>query len=102
LAKIKTKIDVEFELGDDEKLDSKQKGKVQSLTDRVKQLNNKVSEIRREQQLTRERESVFRDMSETTNSRVVRWSIIQLVALGATCFWQLKHLRSFFVKQKIL
>lgn len=102
LAKIKTKVDVQFELGDGEKLDSKKKGKVQSLTDRVKVLNNKVLEIKREQQLTRERESAFRDMSEITNSRVVRWSLIQLVALGVTCFWQLKHLRSFFVKQKIL
>ncbi|KAH3672174.1 hypothetical protein WICMUC_004435 [Wickerhamomyces mucosus] len=102
LAKVKTKVNVDFEIGDNEKLDSKKKGKVQSLTEKVKILNNKILDIKREQKLMREREASFRDQSEKTNSRVVRWSIIQLVALGATCAWQLNHLRTFFVKQKIV
>lgn len=102
LAKVKTKVNVNFEIGDDEKLDSKKKGKVDALTEKVKVLNSKVSDIRREQKLMREREAAFRDQSEKTNSRVVRWSIIQLVVLGATCAWQLHHLRTFFVKQKIV
>lgn len=102
LAKISTKINVEFSLGDGEVLDSKRKGKVQSLSEKVKALNNKVLDIRREQTLMREREAQFRDQSESTNSRVVRWSIIQLIAFGGICFWQVKHLRTFFVKQKIV
>lgn len=48
-----------------------------------------------------EREAEFRDQSESTNSRVVRWMVIQLVVLGITCAWQLSHLRSFFIKQKL-
>lgn len=48
-----------------------------------------------------EREAEFRDQSEATNSRVVRWMMIQLVILGGTCAWQLSHLRSFFIKQKL-
>lgn len=48
-----------------------------------------------------EREAEFRDQSETTNSRVVRWMLIQVVVLGGTCAWQLSHLRSFFIKQKL-
>lgn len=48
-----------------------------------------------------EREAEFRDQSETTNARVVRWILIQLVVLGVTCTWQLSHLRSFFIKQKL-
>lgn len=48
-----------------------------------------------------EREAEFRDQSEHTNSRVVRWTLIQLVVLGVTCVWQLSHLRSFFIKQKL-
>ncbi len=83
-------------------MDSKKTEHVQSLTGKVKALNKKILDIRREQELTRERESKFRDQSESTNSKVVNWSIIQLVVLGATCIWQLKHLRSFFVKQKIV
>jgi hypothetical protein len=48
-----------------------------------------------------EREAEFRDQSEHTNSRVVRWTIIQLVILAVTCIWQLSHLRAFFIKQKL-
>ena len=48
-----------------------------------------------------EREAEFRDQSETTNGRVIRWILIQLFVLGATCAWQLSHLRSFFIKQKL-
>ena len=48
-----------------------------------------------------EREAEFRDQSELTNSRVVRWSILQLIVLGITCAWQLTHLRAFFIKQKL-
>jgi hypothetical protein len=48
-----------------------------------------------------EREAEFRDQSESTNARVVRWTLLQLVVLGVTCAWQLSHLRSFFIKQKL-
>ena len=49
-----------------------------------------------------EREAEFSDQSESTNSRVVRWTLIQLAVLGVTCAWQLTHLRAFFVKQKLV
>jgi hypothetical protein len=48
-----------------------------------------------------EREAEFRDQSETTNSKIVRYTLIQLTVLGVTCAWQLSHLRSFFIKQKL-
>ena len=48
-----------------------------------------------------EREAEFRDQSESTNARVVRWTLIQLAVLGVTCAWQLSHLRAFFIKQKL-
>lgn len=48
-----------------------------------------------------EREAEFRDQSEATNSRVVRWTLIQIVVLSITCAWQLSHLRTFFIKQKL-
>lgn len=60
---------------------------------------------RPDQVLTRyvlqEREAEFRDQSESTNARVVRWTLLQLVVLGVTCAWQLSHLRAFFIKQKL-
>jgi hypothetical protein len=48
-----------------------------------------------------EREAEFRDQSEATNSRVVRWTLMQLAVLSIACAWQLSHLRSFFIKQKL-
>ena len=50
---------------------------------------------------SQEREAEFRDQSESTNARVVRWTLIQLAVLGVTCAWQLSHLRAFFIKQKL-
>jgi hypothetical protein len=85
-----------------EVLDSQKKDTVTLLTNKVKEVNNKLQEIKREQELIRERESSFRDRSESTNGKVVLWSLIQLTVLGATCFWQLRHLKTFFVKQKVL
>lgn len=76
--------------------------KFTELVDKVQELNLRLADIKREQLFQREREEEFRDESERTNARVVRWSIIQLIVLGATCAWQLNHLRGFFVKQKLV
>lgn len=51
--------------------------------------------------IPQEREAEFRDQSEATNSKIVRWTLIQLTVLGVTCAWQLSHLRAFFIKQKL-
>ncbi|KAK9330326.1 emp24/gp25L/p24 family/GOLD-domain-containing protein [Lipomyces starkeyi] len=73
-----------------------------TLVEKVQELNHRLADIKREQVFQREREAEFRDESEKTNARVVRWSIIQLIVIAATCAWQLSHLRGFFVKQKLV
>ncbi|SGZ39146.1 related to Protein ERP6 [Hanseniaspora guilliermondii] len=103
IAKVKTKFDIQFEVAHDiEVLDSKQKTKQKNLQNKVNILSFKVKEIKREQDLVRERESQFRDLSESVNAKVVWWGVIQLIVLGLTCVWQLNSLKGFFVKQKIL
>lgn len=102
LSKGKTKVNVEFDVGMDTALDSRQKSTVKSLQNKINILSEKVMEIRREQKLVRERESKFRDASEAVNSRAMWWTVIQVIALGVVCAWQMRHLRSFFVKQKVL
>lgn len=69
---------------------------VKDLAGRVKELNNRLQDIRREQQFQREREILFRDLSEATNHRAVWWSLLQIVVLVYMCVWQLRHLRGFF------
>ncbi|SCV00463.1 LANO_0F06986g1_1 [Lachancea nothofagi CBS 11611] len=102
LAKVKTKVEIDFETGSDLHLDSKGKEVMQSLQNKIKILNERVMEIKREQDLVREREAMFRDVSESANSRAMWWTVFQVFVLGGTCAWQLRHLRTFFVKQKIL
>lgn len=66
---------------------------VSELAAKVRDLNQKLEDIRREQQYQREREADFRNLSEGTNSRAVWYSIAQIVVLVGTCAWQLRHLR---------
>jgi hypothetical protein len=113
-------------IGETSRIESTDKDKVETLVQKVKDLNSRLQDVRREQVFqrvcrhpflrrdtlcgkgvgymltsTQEREAEFRDQSEHTNSRVVRWTLIQLVILGVTCVWQLSHLRAFFIKQKL-
>jgi hypothetical protein len=98
-------------IGETSRIESTDKDKVETLVQKVKDLNSRLQDVRRELHRkarvramltsTQEREAEFRDQSEHTNSRVVRWTLIQLVILAVTCVWQLSHLRAFFIKQKL-
>ncbi|KAJ5915141.1 membrane protein [Penicillium verhagenii] len=95
------KISLDMAIGETSKIETEDKDKMKDIVQRVKDLNSRLHDIRREQVYQREREAEFRDQSETTNSRVVRWTLIQLAVLSVACAWQLSHLRSFFIKQKL-
>jgi len=95
------KVTLDIAIGETSNIESTDKGKIQDIVSKVKDLNGRLQDIRREQVFQREREAEFRDQSEATNARAVRWTLIQLVVLGATCAWQLSHLRAFFIKQKL-
>lgn len=66
---------------------------VSELASKVRDLNQKLEDIRREQQYQREREEDYRNLSEATNTRAVWYSIAQITVLLATCAWQLRHLK---------
>lgn len=97
----RARILLTFFIGDAEVLDSRRAGSVNSITDKINQLNDKLSDIKREQVFIREREESFRDLSELTNERVVKWSLIQLGALLLTGIYQLFTLQRFFIKEKV-
>lgn len=102
LSKSKTRVNLEFETGSDSKLDSKKKKTMETLQGRIDLLATKVVQIKLEQNMMRDREAQFRNLSENVNSHAMWWSIIQLIGLGAVGFWQMKHLATFFIKQKVL
>ncbi|EXJ77729.1 hypothetical protein A1O3_09958 [Capronia epimyces CBS 606.96] len=95
------KLTIDMAIGETSKIESEDKGKIDSIVGKVRELNGRLADIRREQVFQREREAEFRDQSEATNGKIVRWTLIQLTVLGVTCAWQLSHLRSFFIKQKL-
>ncbi|KFZ04142.1 hypothetical protein V502_10378 [Pseudogymnoascus sp. VKM F-4520 (FW-2644)] len=95
------KLTLDLAIGTTSEIETDDHGKITDLVQKVKDLNGRLMDIKREQLFQREREAEFRDQSEATNSRVVRWTLIQLAVLGITCAWQLSHLRSFFIKQKL-
>ncbi|KAL8820726.1 MAG: hypothetical protein Q9223_001114 [Gallowayella weberi] len=95
------RLTLDLAIGETSQIESTDKSKIQDIVQKVKDLNSRLQDIRREQVFQREREAEFRDQSESTNARVVRWTLLQLVVLGVTCAWQLSHLRAFFIKQKL-
>ncbi|XP_064600243.1 transmembrane emp24 domain-containing protein eca-like isoform X2 [Liolophura sinensis] len=78
------------------------KDKLSELQLRVRQLLDQVEQITKEQNYQRYREERFRQTSESTNQRVLWWSISQTVILLVTGFWQMKHLKSFFEAKKLV
>ena len=48
------------------------------------------------------REATFREISESTNVRVLWWSIGQAFVLVMTGFMQLRHLKGFFEQKKLV
>ena len=99
------KLSLDLAIGETSDLGSGNSEKIMSLAERVRELNGRLMDIKREQAYQREREMEFRDQSESTNARIVRWTILQLVILGVTCAWQLTHLKSnttFYIYISIL
>jgi len=78
------------------------KDKLTELQLRVRQLLDQVEQITKEQNYQRYREERFRGTSESTNQRVLWWSIAQTLILLVTGFWQMQHLKSFFEAKKLV
>lgn len=95
------KFELDMAIGATSAIESSDKDKLTEVAQKVKDLNARLQDVRREQMFQREREAEFRDQSESVNGRVVRWTLIQCAVLGCTCAWQLSYLRAFFIKQKL-
>lgn len=78
------------------------KDKLTELQLRVRQLLDQVQQIQKEQDYQRYREERFRQTSETTNSRVLWWSIAQTAVLVIAGMWQMRHLKGFFEAKKLV
>lgn len=79
-----------------------QKEKLTELQLRIRQLLDQVEQITKEQNYQRYREERFRQTSESTNKRVLYWSLAQTSVLVVMGLWQMKHLKSFFEAKKLV
>lgn len=100
--KAKIRVLIDFETKNKNTLDSKQRDAAELLKDRIQQLIQRLHTVRNQQDIIRENEATFRDESETANSKITTWSIVQILILIIVCWFQLRYLKNFFVKQKIL
>ncbi|KAJ3190102.1 emp24p/erv25p- protein [Gaertneriomyces sp. JEL0708] len=85
--------------------DTQPNAKKEVLSDlalKVRELNVKVSNIRREQGYQKDREAEFRNTSEKANAQIRNWTIAQIVVLGLTCVWQVRSLKNFFIAKKLV
>jgi len=78
------------------------KDKLNELQLRIRQLLDQVEQITKEQNYQRYREERFRTTSESTNQRVLWWSIGQTIVLLCTGLWQMRHLKRFFEAKKLV
>jgi len=79
-----------------------QKEKLTELQLRVRQLLAQVEQINKEQNYQRIREERFRQTSESTNQRVLWWSLTQTAILLVMGAWQMRHLKKFFEAKKLV
>jgi hypothetical protein len=49
-----------------------------------------------------QREERFRQVSDSTNARVLWWSLGQTIILILMGIWQMRHLKSFFEAKKLV
>lgn len=68
----------------------------------VREVHDRVLDIRHEQAYQKQREAAFRDRSEATNERVVFFSLAQLAILISTGVYTIYHLRSFFRAKRLV
>ncbi len=66
---------------------------IATVTSKLRDLNEKVEAIKREQRYQREIEAEFRNSSEKTNSKAVWWILMQMGVLLATGWWQMRYLK---------
>jgi p24 family protein alpha len=68
----------------------------------VLKLTDRVKDIGRELTYQNGREEEFRNTSESTNTRVMWWSILQMSIMLVSALFQSYHLKSFFEAKKLV
>ncbi|KAF9167325.1 p24 complex component [Actinomortierella ambigua] len=76
--------------------------KADPLEREIRDLASAVEEVKYEQEYTVARERTHRNTAESTNSRVVWWSLFQAGLLFAVCGFQITYLKRFFEVKRVV
>lgn len=68
----------------------------------LRRLIDKIRSIRNEQSYQKKREEEFRDTSESTNGKIIWWSLLQTFVLVLCGIFQIWHLKRFFTTKKLV
>ncbi|KAG0315262.1 p24 complex component [Linnemannia gamsii] len=76
--------------------------KVDPLANEIRELAAGIEEIIDEQEYTIARERTHRNTAESTNSRVMWWSLFQSGILFVVCAFQITYLKRFFEVKRVV
>nr|XP_046261668.1 transmembrane emp24 domain-containing protein 11 [Scatophagus argus] len=100
--KLKLHLDVQMGEHSTDPSTENTKDNLEILESNLKHLIDQMMHIARQQEYQREKEEVFRQISEDTNSKVLWWAVVQTSLLLSVGFWQMKRLKDFFIAKKLV
>ena len=72
------------------------------LEEIVTNLNERLGDIIKQQEYSREKEALFKDESEEINSRIMLFTVVQTIIILVSGLWQIWSLRNFFISRKLI
>uniref|UniRef100_A0A3Q3VUW9 GOLD domain-containing protein n=1 Tax=Mola mola TaxID=94237 RepID=A0A3Q3VUW9_MOLML len=98
------KLHLDIQMGEHslDRSSDRTKDNMETLENSLRHLIDQMMYITKQQEYQREKEDVFRHISEDTNSKVLWWAVVQTTLLLSVGFWQMKRLKDFFIAKKLV
>ncbi|AET40261.1 Erp5p Ecym_5520 [Eremothecium cymbalariae DBVPG len=97
---VRLRVFIDLSVSQVDVLDSKRLTDITYLKNRLVYLISTLEDIRAEQNIYKLHEDIFRDQSDIVNTKIMLWSLLEVIVMIGVCSFQLKYLRNFFIKQK--
>ncbi|CAL8262277.1 unnamed protein product [Lota lota] len=103
-AKERLKLHLDVQMGEHpiERGSKKTKENLHTIDKSLTHMIDQMMYITKQQEHQREKEEVFRQISEDTNSNVLWWAVVQTAILLSVGFWQINRLKDFLIAKKLI
>lgn len=96
-------LKIEIQSGDGVEVETlAKKQHLSALQMELQTLERKLAYILQELDYSQKQEDHFKVQSEKINSRIIYWSLLQVILFIVSAFWQILHLKSFFRAKKLV